>query len=109
MIEFLVTTLVSCLAASVLTPWIRMAAHKFGLVDHPDGRRKLHLKPIALGGGVAVFFAALIGLLCVGLAFPGLLGITQASQVVFFCGLLGASLFIVGVGLVDDRYHLRGR
>jgi UDP-GlcNAc:undecaprenyl-phosphate GlcNAc-1-phosphate transferase len=106
MIEFLVIMTIACLAGSVLTPSMRFVARKTGLVDHPDGRRKLHLNPVALGGGLAVFLATLIGVICALIGRPALL---DGAHFSFFLGLLGSSLFIVGVGLIDDRYHLRGR
>jgi UDP-GlcNAc:undecaprenyl-phosphate/decaprenyl-phosphate GlcNAc-1-phosphate transferase len=43
--------------ALVLTPVVRQRAHKYGVVDHPDGQRKLHSTPIPRLGGIAVFCA----------------------------------------------------
>ncbi len=41
----------------LLVPLVRPLAHLLGIVDHPDSERKLHAKPVALGGGLAVFLA----------------------------------------------------
>ena len=106
MIEFVLIIATACIAGSVLTPLMRLIARKSGLIDYPDGRRKLHLQPIALGGGLAVFAATLVGIAGAFAYRPSLIDGAQSS---FFWGLFGSSLFIVGVGLVDDRYHLRGR
>ena len=58
-----ITTMVLTFAASlVLTAAIRAAAGKFGVVDRPDGKRKLHDQPVPLWGGVAVYAATAIGL-----------------------------------------------
>ena len=43
--------------AMILTVAVRGVAARVGLTDRPDGRRKLHGKPIPLGGGLAVFAA----------------------------------------------------
>lgn len=117
MMELAFVTLVATVSGAMLTPVVRTFAFKTGFVDQPDGRRKLHSKPIALGGGVAVFLSAIVGLLCSAVVHPLLSQFsnepTQAlfdsSQLPFLLGLSGASVFIVAVGLVDDRYQLRGR
>lgn len=41
----------------LLTPVVRKAALRWGLVDMPDGGRKVHSAPIPRVGGVAVFLA----------------------------------------------------
>ncbi|MFN7918870.1 MAG: MraY family glycosyltransferase [Bryobacteraceae bacterium] len=53
--------------ALLLTPFVRDAARKWGFVDQPDGRRKLHSRPIPRVGGVAIVLAyvASFGLLSV--------------------------------------------
>ena len=43
-----------------ITPIVRSAALRFGLVDEPDGRRKMHSKPIPVAGGVAVLITSVI-------------------------------------------------
>ena len=47
-----------------LTWLARFLAPKLGLMDTPDGRRKLHASPTPLLGGVAVFCAVLCTILC---------------------------------------------
>jgi UDP-GlcNAc:undecaprenyl-phosphate GlcNAc-1-phosphate transferase len=44
------------------TPFLRFLARKTGVVDHPDEARKLHTKPIAYLGGVAVFVSIVAGI-----------------------------------------------
>jgi len=34
---------------------MRMLAHRHGIVDDPDNRRKIHSQPIAYLGGVSIF------------------------------------------------------
>jgi UDP-GlcNAc:undecaprenyl-phosphate GlcNAc-1-phosphate transferase len=48
-------------AVLVLTPLARWAAATTGIVDHADGKRKLHSMPMPLLGGVAVYLAYAIG------------------------------------------------
>src|SRR5207302_5642600 len=106
-------TLLTVLASSfvlglLLTPAARALASRCGLVDQPDGRRKMHSHPIPVSGGVAVFLAA-----CMALAAASLwsrwLGDRLAAESGGLMGLLFASAFICIVGLVDDFRVLRGR
>ena len=57
----LICIVVAVVASILLVPIVRFLAHKLGIVDTPDHGRKLHQRSIALGGGVAVFAAAIIG------------------------------------------------
>ena len=107
--EFLPVALISGICGILLTPTTRRIALSSGLIDHPDGRRKLHLAPIALGGGVAVFTSAIIAVIVAGVAFSSFRSELTPPNIPFLLGLFFSSLFIVTVGLMDDRYHLRGR
>ena len=79
--------------SAVLTPLVRRYALKHGIVDQPDAKRKVHTKPIAYLGGLAIFVAFVIAV-SVFLA-PS----RQLSGLLLGCAIL------VGVGVVDD---LRG-
>ena len=48
----------SCLASLVIVPALARLCQSFGLVDKPDGRRKLHGKEVALCGGIACFLVS---------------------------------------------------
>lgn len=62
---------VALLASSILTPIVRSRAEEWDFVDRPDGGRKAHSRPVALGGGVAVLLSALIA---AGLTFAAVSG-----------------------------------
>lgn len=92
----------------VTIPVVRGLAHRIGLVDRPDPTRKLHRGDIALGGGVAVGCAALGAITAVHWLA------TEQFGIGFFwsqrwLGLALGSLAIVALGVVDDRFALRGR
>jgi UDP-GlcNAc:undecaprenyl-phosphate GlcNAc-1-phosphate transferase len=98
----------SLVLALLLTPLARTLASHFGLVDQPDGRRKIHGKPTPLAGGLVVLLA-LFGGVAVSLFGPGHADLWFAEQRLFLTGLLLASLIIGAVGLLDDSRGLRGR
>jgi UDP-GlcNAc:undecaprenyl-phosphate GlcNAc-1-phosphate transferase len=107
-LTFLVAFLLSALTALVLTPLVRGAAHRLGLVDAPSEARKVHVRPVPRLGGVAIaaaFFVPIVGLFFwsndVSTAYLG-----DVSRVI---GLFGGSAVVVLLGLSDDLLDLRPR
>lgn len=108
---FLYLLFVGCIAAVVsypLTNFVRMLAQKWGIVDRPDGHHKSHKKPVALGGGVAVFLAATVTFAVEFLSSARLQESLQDATP-FMSGLLVAGAWIVCLGLYDDRFGMKGR
>lgn len=89
---------ISCLLICVaIMPAIKKIAFKIGAIDRPKekGRKKLHKKIIARGGGVAIYLSFLV--VCVAL----LPSIPRE-----FIGLILATSIVLIVGLVDDIWRL---
>lgn len=107
MILFVVMAVSFALAVQFV-PLARWFALRCGLVDQPDGRRKLHRQPIPVVGGVAMFLASTISLLAI-LFMPFSLREPMIQQGRGLIGLLVAAVVICGVGLADDFRALRGR
>jgi len=80
----------------VATPVARAFAFRVGVIDHPDEARKVHRKPIAYLGGVAV----LVGLLG-GIAVGYLLDVPLAFRSLPISIVVGM-FAIVLTGLADD-------
>jgi len=83
-------------------------ARRVGLVDRPDGHRKLQNQAIPLAGGIAIFVAMLAAI--AGLAACD----SYWRSIVLFhgteaLGLLGAGSLIILLGVLDDSVGLRGR
>ncbi|MFO0911765.1 MAG: MraY family glycosyltransferase [Pirellulales bacterium] len=107
---FIISFALSCLLALTLTPAVRQLAVRWHFVDRPD-ERKHHRVPVALGGGTAVFLAALTtAMATIGLAWlrgwPNLLTSERATEL---WGLAGAALLTTVVGVLDDTARLRVR
>src|SRR5579862_1749421 len=88
----LIAFAVGLIASLGLTVPVRQLALRTGMVDHP-GPRKVHVQPMPLLGGLAIYFGVLIALL-VSMDGPAL---TQVIGI-----YLGATLVAV-VGILDDR------
>jgi UDP-GlcNAc:undecaprenyl-phosphate GlcNAc-1-phosphate transferase len=83
---------VALIASMGLTVPVRQLALRYGMVDHP-GPRKVHVQPMPLLGGLAIYLGVLIALLVSmdGSALTQVMGI-----------YLGATLVAI-VGILDDR------
>jgi len=83
---------VALVASLGITAPVRQFAIRVGMVDRP-GPRKIHVEPIPLLGGIAIYFAVVLALLTSngGQAFGQVLGI------------LAAATLLLLVGTLDDR------
>ena len=79
---------------------------RVGLVDCPDGNRKLHSHSVPLAGGLAIWIASVVATLGAGWLGEG---VFPAQERVFWLSFLAATGLICLVGLADDAWNLRGR
>src|SRR6266852_9178075 len=79
------------LASMGLTVPVRQLALRVGMVDHP-GPRKVHVQPMPLLGGLAIYLGVLIALL-VSMDGPAL------TQVI---GIYAGATLVAVVGMLDD-------
>jgi UDP-GlcNAc:undecaprenyl-phosphate GlcNAc-1-phosphate transferase len=95
MITYLPLILIAGLSAFVTTPLIGAVARRVGFVDHPQPH-KIHVKPIPLMGGLAIYISLLVVVLSVDVG-PSLVEMIGVGA--------GATLLAI-VGLLDDRRGL---
>jgi len=96
----MLTLLVAAAVTYVLTPLVRRAAIRFGVVK-PASDRDVHAAPIPRMGGVAMYAGVAAALLVASRLFP-LNETFHATNLVL--GLLGAGGLIVIIGVIDDRW-----
>ncbi len=89
-----VTFALAAALALWLTPRLRAAAVRFGIVDRPDGRLKTHGEPVPYLGGLAIYLAFLVAL-ALSLRF------SEPALAI----LLGGSMVVI-LGLIDDLGQL---
>jgi UDP-GlcNAc:undecaprenyl-phosphate/decaprenyl-phosphate GlcNAc-1-phosphate transferase len=113
----LIAFLVALIASLGLTVPVRFLALRFGLVDHP-GPRKVHVKPMPLLGGIAIYLGFLLAILLavhaepvkqivgilVGATLVAVIGFMDDGgllhhQVKLFVGMPAAALFLVATGI----------
>lgn len=85
--------IISFLIAHGVTPFVRMAAIRFGFLDHPE-YKKSHAHPTPLLGGIAIYIAFLSSMVFV-------IDIQNAAIGIF----LGATMLLV-VGIIDDKFGM---
>jgi UDP-GlcNAc:undecaprenyl-phosphate GlcNAc-1-phosphate transferase len=88
-VTFLTQALLACLFTSLLIIWLRHAALRFGLVDHPGGRKR-HGDIVPLTGGLAITIGFYIAL---AVSFHAL-----GEYTVFLVAMAVLAL----IGLLDD-------
>lgn len=93
--------------AIVITPLVHIVMRRFGIIDRPKTeQRKIHKKPIPLGGGWVIFISFFISL-----------GIAVTSTHIFgydiakkqLVGLFIGSLILMIGGMLDDKFNLKAK
>ena len=98
----------AAVSALIFAPAVGYVCRWLGIVDRPDGHRKLHTHAVPLTGGPTVLLSIIVSIAVTKYVFPDLLSVSD-GDVRFLLSLSGASLLIVLVGMLDDRFGLRGR
>ncbi|MFZ5392349.1 MAG: glycosyltransferase family 4 protein [Patescibacteria group bacterium] len=87
--------LVGLVMSLTITPIFRWLAYRFGIVDKPDNKRKLHARSVAYLGGLALFVVFLIEMF---------LFVELTSNILM---MIGGLVLVVLIGLIDDIYKLK--
>ena len=93
-LRLLFAFVISFLISYASTPIVKFLAFRIGAVDVPKDNRRMHKKPIARLGGLAIFYGFIISILCFAEIDTALRGV-----------LIG-SVIIVLLGIFDDIYGL---
>lgn len=87
-----------------LTPIVRNANRRLGMVDIPGGRR-INKTPIPRGGGVAVIASFTIAVIAYVLMFGNPLSASVPNSIIFRMLALSAALGVIG--FVDDKFGMK--
>ncbi len=94
------------LVSFLFTPIMKSVASFYGIVDKPDGARKVHREPVAYLGGVAVFLGWLAGLAISQVLTAHKTDAMTVSHVHVHFVIVAAGILIVLLGLFDDTRGL---
>jgi UDP-GlcNAc:undecaprenyl-phosphate GlcNAc-1-phosphate transferase len=92
-VQIFIVSLISC---AILILLLRNAAHRYGIVDAPGGRKQ-HMFPTPIVGGLAMFMAVGVALFLGG-------EVPRDIQVLWTC-----SAALVLLGVLDDKHGLSVR
>ena len=131
MIILILVFFCSLAMAWAIVPILAKFARKYGLVDLPDNKRKLHQDAIPMVGGLSLFITALVLVpiaIYFGLTFKPFFHSLGESLLGWIpvdfgrrslrispedyrelTGLAIGSAILVVVGILDDRFQIRGR
>lgn len=93
----LVTFIVAFIITFSLTPFVKKLAFRIGAIDVPKDNRRMHKKPTARLGGLAIYIGFVISTLLFSKIGPSIAGI-----------LIGSTI-IVTLGVFDDIYALSAK
>jgi len=91
----------------IFTPIMRAVATHFGIVDKPDGTRKIHREPVAYLGGAAVFLGWIFGLAIAQFTYLHRTQANTHTHVQINFSIIIAACVIVLLGLKDDITGVR--
>jgi len=95
MLRLFFTLIVAFLVSFASTPIVKILAKKIGAMDVPKDKRRMHNKPIARLGGLAIFYGFIVSILCFS-------NIDTAMR-----GMLIGSVIIAGLGVIDDVFEIK--
>ncbi len=97
------------IALGLACTWAARAfALRVGLVDRPDGRRKIQTHPVAVIGGLALLASTALTVIA-ACAFSDGVSAVVATDFRAALALAVAGVIIAGVGLADDILNVRAR
>ena len=102
----MITTLIlwgtlSFVLSFFLTLFVRRVAIYFGIIDQPGLLRKIHTRPVAMLGGVAIFVA--LAAATIGILTSSDLLTSGEIDVRHYLGVLLGGLILMIGGFIDDR------
>ncbi len=105
---WLLSVVSGLIVSIILTPVAALFARKIGLVDAPDGHRKLHGRVVPLGGGLAIVATLLLMGTALVMFFPEMQQSFLKDPLSLIAILIAVSLICL-VGFIDDWQGIRGR
>ena len=105
LLPYVLSLCVGFLVSAGILPAVIRFAYRFGLVDHPGGRR-LHPHAVPRLGGVGIFLGFVAGTGCATLAAGRASSFGDPTEFSWQWLSLGMALIFVS-GIVDDLFQLK--
>lgn len=104
-LQYIIVLISTLILSAIATPLVRFLAFKIGAVDNPNARR-INKVPMPTAGGLAVFIAFSVSVLCF---LPGIVKHlnTDGVYIHYVLPLVVAGGIIIVTGLIDDMKELK--
>ena len=104
-LQYIIVLISTLVLSAVATPLVRFLSFKIGAVDNPNARR-INKVPMPTAGGLAVFIAFSVSVLCF---LPGIVKHlnTDGVYIHYVLPLVVAGGIIIVTGLIDDVKELK--
>jgi UDP-GlcNAc:undecaprenyl-phosphate GlcNAc-1-phosphate transferase len=102
--EYIISFVLAFIVAFSATPIAKKLAFKVGAIDVPKDGRRMHDKPIARLGGLAIISGFLVAVLFAIVSIPHVFAFNRN-----LLGLLAGILIIAIMGVLDDIKQIRAR
>jgi len=99
--EYIISFAIAFIVSFSATPIARKVAFKLGAVDIPKDNRRMHRKPIALLGGLAIFCGFLLSVMFTVISSK-ITGTKWLQSYKLITGLLAGTSIITLLGFIDD-------
>ncbi|MGH4051867.1 MAG: glycosyltransferase family 4 protein [Clostridium sp.] len=96
MSNIFILAIISALISFIITPLVKKLAIKVNAIDVPKDNRRVHIKPVPVMGGLAIYISFVVGVVLYN-------GILTTSQIGI---IIGATIIVIG-GIIDDIKDLR--
>mgnify|MGYP005835692823 CR=1 FL=1 len=103
-IEYVITIVLAFMISFCATPIAKKIAFKLNAIDVPKDERRMHKKPIALMGGLAIIAGFCVAIIY-NIASPSEIFVPDRELAGLFVGIL----IILVSGIIDDIYHVKAR
>lgn len=100
---------VAFLLSFIFTPVMQQVATYYNIIDQPDLVRKMHARPVAYLGGVAVFLGWVGGMAMSQLLYMHAAAIGLPEHVVLKGSIIAGAFVVVMLGLWDDVASIKPR
>ena len=100
---YIVFFLISFILSLACTRFLIYLVPRLGIVDKPDGVRKIHKKSIPLLGGVALYITFVVVLLLLYYVRPDIFVNISFNQII---GIVIAGFVLMIGGIIDDKYNI---
>jgi len=109
--EYIIPFAVALIVSFFTCPIAKKIAVRFNAIDVPKDDRRMHKKPIALMGGLAVIAGFLVSVFYVFLVYrpDELIAWIRDISPLKMIGFFAALLIIIGMGIIDDIHPLSAK